>query len=215
MMKFKIFSKTLIATLIVASPLSFATDVTAGIAFTTVPVVSISQSRPIAFTNDFELALGSTCTMAIDGTAIPSEAEGQMSILGGADPGANAGYQVMTNDCDIVSAGTTGIYTVVGGAGVPVQITVNSAADANISYTPAGLIVDYDGLDSAGGDSWDLVTVDVQQTVQIANTFDRDNSVGRAVVGETRIILGGEIEALQALTAETTYPLTFDIDVIY
>jgi hypothetical protein len=215
MMKFKIFYKTLIATLVIASPLSHATDVAAGIGFTTVPVVSIAQTRAIVFTGDMELASGSKCTMAVSSTAFPSEVEGQMSISGGADPGDNAGYQVITNNCDTSVEGTAGIYTVTGGAGVPVKITVKSAADAFISYTPAGVIVDYNNAVGAGGDAFDDVTPDVLQTVNIATSDDRNGSVGRAIVGQTRIILGGEIEALQALTADTTYPLIFDIDVIY
>tara|TARA_R110001583_G_scaffold9788_2_gene45937 strand:- start:54518 stop:55162 length:645 start_codon:yes stop_codon:yes gene_type:complete len=214
-MKFKIFSKTLIATLIIASPLSQATDVTAGIAFTTVPVVSIAQTRAIAFTGGMELASGSTCTMTVDkATNFPSEADGQMSIAGSGDPGEGGAYQGVTGAC-LAADGIAGIYTVTGGAGVPVKITVKSAQDAFIKYTPAGVIVDYDNAVGSGGDAFDLVTVDTQQEVNIATNDDRNGSVGRAVVGETRIILGGAIEALVALTADTTYPLTFDIDVIY
>jgi hypothetical protein len=217
-MKFNTLYKALTVASIVFSPLCLATEVDADFSFTTVPVVQINLVRDIVFPGDMKLSLGSLCTMLVDDTARPSEADAKISDVGfGEGPGV--GYEVVSNDCSAdpgTSTGTAGIYEVVGGSGVPVKITVNPFVGTDIKYTPAGLIANFDGLDSGQGD--DFVVVDgsaTERNVQLANNFDVTNGSGVPEAGTSRIILGGEIEALNALSAGTTYPGTFTIDVTY
>lgn len=216
MNKINFFTPALLTTLLIVSPLSFATPVTATLSFDTVPLVGLFLVRDIAFGEGLELSAGSKCTMTVSATDSPPEADAQMSKTGTANVAAAGNYQKRTNQCDNSVDGVAGLYRVVGGAGVPVFITVSPGTDGDVTFTPAGVAVDYDNATSSGGgDSFTAIASATEMEVDLATSGDRTNSVGQAVVGETVIALGGEYEALVALTANTDYDLTFDISVRY
>jgi len=216
-MKFNTLSKIFCLAGIIASPLSLANQTDAGISFTTVPDVSILQLQAIQFGGDMTLSLNDTCSLLVSAAVGPDEVDS--GIAPNAVVGEAATFQQRGGSCDPTNAvdGTAGIYEVSGGAGVPVKITVNTLTGTNFNFVPTGAIGNYDGANTANGDSLQDITADTEHTVNLANVNDVINAAqgGSPQAGKTKIFVGGTLTASTALTAGTPYTEQFTIDVTY
>jgi hypothetical protein len=210
-------NKTLLSSVLLAtfcSGTALADSVVGSLDFRTVPDVSIIQLRPLDFGGGLQLASGSVCNLAVDGTARPSGALGRVdSIVGDA-----AGYELKSGDCT-AEKGQVGIYNITGASGVEVNITVNGILDnvnVDFGFTPQAMASDYEG--TGGVDSFSLMTTDVVEKTAIgtATLAAAGDNTFSAVAGQTRLFVGGALEVQRQLTAGTTYDQQqFVIDVTY
>jgi hypothetical protein len=214
-MKLNTITKFLCVASVIASPLSFADNIDGAISFTTVPDVSIIQLQALAFGGGMPLTLNDTCVLLVSGTDTPSETDAGISSPAGAPESAN--YQTRTGQCDNTIKGAAGIYSVSGGSGVPIKITLNALTGTKFNFTPTGTVGNYDGADTANGDSFMALVADTEATVNLANTNDVTNAIagGAPQAGKTKVFVGGTMTASSNLVAGTTYTESFTIDITY
>ena len=215
------FNKSLLITAVcagLASTSSQAADGTFGLAFRTVPDVSITQVQGLSFGSNLKLGVSSTCTLVVGSatTDAPSNVLARQGL--GASRAAGTSYQTRTGDCDNSGLGTAGIYRVTGAEGVNVTITVNAITPGagDFSFVPVAMAVD--NVTGASNDLLeDLVAAGSNKTgvVRLASATDTAVS-GSPIPGQTLIFVGGQLTAQNQLTAGTTYNTQqFVIDVVY
>jgi len=213
-MKLNTITKFLCVASVIASPLSFADNIDGAISFTTVPDVSIIQLQALAFGGGMPLTLNDTCVLLVSDTVNPSETDAGISNSGAAEAGT---YQTRTGQCDNTIKGTAGIYSVSGGSGVPIKITLNALTGTKFNFSPTGTVGNYDGANTANGDTFVALVADTEATVNLANTNDVTNAVagGAPQAGKTKVFVGGTMTASSNLVAGTTYTESFTIDITY
>jgi len=120
---------------------------------------------------------------------------------------------------------TPGVWRISGASGTGVNLLISQIAQASADYTfnpDGGCYVKFDNA-KAAGDSDSCVTLIpgtvVPKTVAKLSNGDEahtDDVEGIAsIAGDLLFTVGGTITIVNALTAETDYPLTFQVDVTY
>lgn len=188
-----------------------ATDFTAPLEFQTLPEVTVSEIRAISFGQVLALSQASVCTMDADGgTEVLSGVQ-----LGRATSGAGSitytGSGALSGTC--TGNGTVGIYEVSSFGGAPVKVDVVTSTDSSdIQFAPIGAVINHD---DDGNGTFDDPAFEAVDSSTSANAFATNVLSTESQVGKNRILMGGTITNLQALTAETEYTATFQINVTY
>lgn len=189
--------------LVGAASSATAADITANIAFTTLPEITITQIRALAYGNVLSLTTGALCTMSSSaGTEALTEA--QTGLAGGASAGQLSGA------CDNSANGTVGIYEITSFADASVSVTLSKGTATEIDFTPAGHVIDYNGATAA-----DAIASGTALTVEASASGDVEVGNGTILTGKNRVLVGGTIQNTQALTANGDYTTDFEINVVY
>jgi hypothetical protein len=140
-----------------------------------------------------------------------------------------AGYGATTGSSCVSVAGsdttvTPGVWRISGTAGGAVSILITTLAQASADYTyvpDGGCYIDFDGTTTT---TLDVCSPLVPGTVVAgalladitANETDGSISDGTAATaGDLLFTIGGTLNIVNPLVAETNYPLTFQVDVTY
>ncbi len=194
---------------------------------TTIDDVSITPVQPLDFGSTIMTTAG-TCVMT---AALPGSTlmEFQTSATGAS--GGTYGGTTNTSGACIDTPGsdtsvTPGIWRISGAAGIGVNLLVSQIAQASADYTfspTGGCYVLFDGA-AAAADSDSCATL-TPGTVVTSATAKLSIGAGEAHIGDIQGVastagdllftIGGTITIVNALTAETDYPLTFQVDVTY
>lgn len=122
---------------------------------------------------------------------------------------------------------TPGVWRISGAAGQGVNLLVSEIAQGSTDYTfnpTGGCYVLFDGAAAAAdSDACTTLTPGVvvtSATAQLSAGSATEAHVGDiqgvpSIAGDLLFTVGGTITIVNALTAETAYPLTFQVDVTY
>jgi hypothetical protein len=116
-----------------------------------------------------------------------------------------------------------GVWRISGTAGTNVSLLVTTIAQATADYTfvPNGCYVEFDGGTTADGDSCQTLTAGaaIIGTPLSIGAGDDDSAVAAigtsSTAGDLLFTVGGVLDILNPLVAETPYVLSFQIDVTY
>jgi hypothetical protein len=180
------------------------------ISFTTLPEITITQDRAMDFGSVLSLTPSDNCVMTVNAANNVGAALDKSSLAQAGTPGT------LTGDCVTTTPGTPGIYFINTIQGSEVEVTLTGSTNADISFAPAGYVVDFDSNDD-GGDSTadDVATVIGTGTavdVYAPTTGEFSATVSPGTIG---LVLGGEIINQRALLAEAAVTADFTVDVIY
>lgn len=201
MKKLTLKSSLLAAVLAGAANVS-ATDITAGITFTTLPAITMTEIRSLSFGNSLYLTNGAFCTMdqATGTETMTATQVGSTTRVGDFD---NIG--ALTGTCDTAVNGVAGIYEVSSATDANISITISQGTATEVSFLPTGYTVEYTG------DT--LVTI--PEGVATATVASGTADASDIVTGRNRIIVVGTLSNTQALSAGQSYATDFNIDVVY
>ncbi len=170
----------------------------------TISPVTIAEIQPLFFGTELNLAAFGTCAFPtlVQGTDDWLAADGNFAIIptvGGAAravSGAGCADQVSITS-------NLGHYLISGGNAVDVKITLvtGGATGGEFTFTPQGVADNDVSADAANATA---LTADTQVTI----VTDASGNIG--------LLVGGQIDVgITALTAGSTIPASFDIDVVY
>jgi hypothetical protein len=214
-MKKSNLSKTLGITGLAMLPLAsfvHAEVASVSVGFTTLPEITIAEQQQMSFGSVLSLTPADDCTMTVNSTNKVAASLDKSSLAGTGSPGA------LTGDCVTTTDGTPGVYYITAIQGSNVQVTLTGSTNTDISFAPAGYVVDFDNDSNAGDTDSDdeakTIDDDVNNDVAVyaPTTGEFSATVSPGVIG---LVLGGEIVNQQALLADTPVTATFDVEVIY
>jgi hypothetical protein len=211
--KIKLFAALVV---MACSASSYAEQQVLNGSFTTIKAVTITENTPLALSG-LGLTATDTCTLTAGVTGADYLGD-QALRLGSTEANAVGANTSAMADCGNTPA-TIGVYEVDGASGATVNIQiVNSVTTGDVSITLAGCAGDYDG----GADNDDCTAVtggaagNVGTDIQLAGAGDTGGlGEGTPVDGTALIALGGVATAENNLTAGTSYPVSFEINVSY
>ncbi|MBU2882864.1 hypothetical protein KO525_13495 [Psychrosphaera sp. B3R10] len=202
-MKKNLLNKVFLGAALVIAPLS-STAVTTSftLAFTTVQDLQIVENNPLTFgvANVFGKA-ATSCTVT---TAVAAASSASVGVIANSD--IQDSLSSGDGGCIAITSGTannlSGVYEITGVAGQTANVTVSSiSGGTDFNFSPSGFLVQNDS------------TVDFSSPVAII----ADNPVSITVGdnGSIVVVVGGVVNVLQDLTANTPYSGSFDITATY
>ncbi|MFT6284387.1 MAG: hypothetical protein ACJAXM_000859 [Arenicella sp.] len=208
MKNFNTFKKASPLLLLSAMAPAMATDVNVPLNFTTLPVISITEIRPLDFGAVLSLTAADTCTMDTSaGTALTSAQEGVDSTI--ADMGTVAQVSVgeLSGNCAGGADGNVGIYEITSFQDADITISVTTGTTTDIAFTPIGFVTNI--IEGGTFTREDLfVGTDALVNASAALT-------AFAVAGTNRAIVGGTITNQVGLAAGAPYATDFNLNVVY
>jgi len=203
----------------------FAAADTFTAAVSTIDDVTITEKQALDFGTTVFTTVGD-CTMvsALPGLALMEHSHQTLLNAQHADYGSISGSSCVTT----AGSDTTvnpGVWRISGSAGGTVSILVSTIAQASADYnfTPSGgCYVEFSGDNTDDDDTCETITpgtVLTGKTLAAAAGTETDTSgVGNGVnatAGDLLFTIGGKIDVINPLTAETPYVLAFQVDVTY
>lgn len=182
-----------------------------GIEFTTLPEITIVESRALSYGNVLALSAAAACAMTVDSGNTVGPALDKSSIAAAGTPGA------LGTGCGASGTpGTPGIYLITGIQGSELTVEINGSTNADLAFVPSGYVVDFDtdanGGDATGDDAATNITNGTPVDVYAPTTGEFSGTVQPGVVG---LVVGGTVTNQRALLADTTVTADFTVDVIY
>lgn len=202
------FKKVTPLLLIAAMAPAMATDVNVPLNFTTLPVITITEIRPLDFGPVLSLTAADTCTMSTSaGTALTSAQEGVNSNIANLGSVAQVSVGELSGTCTGGADGNVGIYQITSfqDANISVSVTVGTTTD--IAFNPIGYVTNI----VEGG----TFTRETLNTTTPANVNASAALTAFAVAGTNRAIVGGTITNQVGLTAGAPYATDFNLNVVY
>lgn len=204
------FKKASPLLLLAAMSPAMATDVNVPLNFTTLPVITIAEIRPLDFGPVLSLTLADTCTMSTSaGTPITPSDEGSdfTSNVTFATPGAATSVGEFSGDCTGASDGLPGIYEITSFADSDITVSVTAGTATDISFEPEGYVTN-------------LLEAGTPTRVAISIGNDADVNASAAITafaqaGTNRAIIGGTITNFAPLVAGDAYATDFNLNVVY
>jgi hypothetical protein len=168
---------------------TMAATVTGNVGFRTIQDVSITETVAINYGTSIVPLAGNTCTVDGLGQTTATVAVAAGTLSGGGCSGT----------------GTGGYFALSGENSASIKVTVNSsdlATFPDYQFTPAG---NYAAIALGGnnGGAFDTYFPDTQTTLSL--------SAG----GVGTLFVGGRLQILNDLSYDTSYTVTYDIDVTY
>lgn len=201
-MKLNTFTRTLAGSALVAATLGMTLSAHAktlpfGVGFVTVQDLDITQANALTFGQNVIGTAGSTCTLGV-------------TIYPGATIAASAATAAINDNisgagCIAVAGALTnnlaGVYEISGAVSQAFNVTVNSATNADFSFSPTARVGDLATGLTAGG------------TTVFANTPQASvtDAAGLALL----VVAGTITVGATDLTPNTPYSQTFDITATY
>ena len=202
MKKMNNLKKLAFAMAVGASMNASAADFNAGLAFDTLPAITISEIRAMDFGAVLSLTQAATCAMSADsagGTETLTDTQLGVNIAAYNNSGE------LTGGC--TGNGTVGIYEVSSYSGAAITVSVTAGTATDIAFVPSGFAVDHNGGGAATGET---LGVGTDADVEAANAITAFTQAG-----VSRVVVGGTITNQVALTADGTYNTDFNLDVVY
>jgi hypothetical protein len=185
---------------------------------TTIDDVSITEIQPLDFGTNVYTTVGK-CTMDGDGPTLTE------MVFNRDNDNSSGNFGNISGTSCVTAAAQGGIWEVTGsvGADINLLITTIPQASADYTFTPDnGCYVSYTGNDNTDSDTCAAIspgTVYNAKLAAAAGTEDDSAGVNAGVSvgagGFMRFAMGGDIDIINPLTAETSYDLTFQVDVTY
>ena len=167
----------------------------------TIEDVTISEIQPLYFASALNLGVLGTCAFT-DLVAADAWTTGDSNFALISTAAASARALTGPACVDTSATSNLGHYLISGGNSAVINITLvtGGADDGSFTFTPQGVADNDTG--ATGGET--VIAADSAAAV----TTDASGNIG--------LLVGGTIEVgLTALTAGTTIPASFDIDVVY
>jgi len=198
--------------LVAAMSPAMATDVTVPLNFTTLPVITIVETRPLDFGSVLSLTAADTCTMSTSaGTLLTSAQEGvnsQNTATFTTTTLAQNSVGQLAGDCAGGADGNVGIYTINSFQDADITVSVTAGTTTDIAFAPVGYVTN---LDEAGG-----VFARTPVSVGVAAAVNASTALTAfSVAGTNRAIIGGTITNQVPLTAGAPYATDFNLNVVY
>lgn len=194
-------------------------------AVTTIDDVTITEKVALDFGTTIFTTTGNCIMSAIAPGALLMEHTAQTET--GA-PGAGYGATTGSSCVNVAGSDTTvtpGVWRISGSAGGVVSLLITTLPQGTADYTFIPNQGCYTNFDGGNGDDGDVCTALVPGAVisgatlaDIAGTESDTSGVGNGVAataGDLLFTVGGTLAIVNPLTAETNYPLTFQVDVTY
>lgn len=188
---------------------AMAADISVPLSFTTLPVITITEIRPLVFGDVLSLTQAATCEMSTSaGTALTPAQEGadltNGTLYPTATPSAQSAGQ-LSNGCT-GDDGQVGIYQIRSFSNANISVSVTAGTPTDISFAPAGYVT---SLIEAGAATRETLN----GTGVVANASQALSAFAPA--GTNRAIVGGTITNQVGLTAGTAYTTDFNLNVVY
>lgn len=190
------------------------------ITVTTLPDVSITESKTVDFFSNIFTTAGKSCTIQVSSATAfqPGDTLMQLDISGTTPATAGTDFQKLAGDgCIAGTVAQAGVYKITGATGANVSITLGDATtSADWSFTPdQNVSVSYGAATpTQDDDSLVYVTPNTPTSLRLAAAGDAGGD-GTAVDKELMLVLGGTLSINNALSPSTTYNDTFSITVVY
>ncbi len=195
-----------------------ATDFSADLKFETLAEISLTKVRDIDFGAVLALQQAAVCKMepAGAGSEVLSAAQRGVATLtgytGSGDLDAGCG--------DPNANGTVGIYEVQSFASAAITVTLAQAINSGditnesteVEFTPDGFVVNHSN--STTGTVVDLDAITGNGTAT-ANAVASPQLTVNTQPGRNIVVVGGQISNNVSLTADDTYNLGFELNVVY
>jgi hypothetical protein len=209
MKNYNTFKKVTPILLLAAMAPAMATDVSVPINFTTLPVISITEIRPLNFGAALTLTAADTCLMSVAaGTPLTSAQEGVNSTI--ADLGSVTQVSVgeLSETCLGADDGETGIYEITSSPNADITVNVTLGTPTDIEFTPIGFVTNI--IESGGPFTREPLNVALDADVNASFAL-----TAFAVAGTNRAIIGGRITNQVGLVAGAPYATDFNLNVVY
>jgi hypothetical protein len=190
---------------------AMATDVNVPINFTTLPVISIAEIRPLDFGAVLSLTAADTCTMSTSGgTLLTSAQEGVNSTSATFTTTTLAQNSVglLSGNCAGGADGAVGIYEITSFQDADITVTVTTGTTTDIAFTPIGYVTNLD--ESGGVFARTNLSVGVDALVNASTAL-----TAFSLAGTNRAIVGGTITNQIGLNAGAPYATDFNLNVVY
>lgn len=188
-MKKHAISKAILATVpVMFAASTMAATVTGNVGFRTIQDVSITETVALNYGTSVIPLSGNSCTIDGDGQTVGAVAVASGALSGGGCSGT----------------GTGGYFALSGENSASVRITVNSSDSTtypDYTFTPEGNYAS-DDL-GAAITAFDSYFPDTQTTVSLSGA------------GLGTLFVGGRLQIVNDLSYDTSYTVTYDIDVTY
>lgn len=210
MKNYNTFKKVTPLLLLAAMAPAMATDVNVPINFTTLPVISITEVRPLNFGPALTLTAADTCLMAVDaGTPLTSAQEGVNSNQVNFGSVAQVSVGELSEDCIGADDGEVGIYEITSSSNADITVSVTAGTTTDIAFAPIGFVTNMVEGTPGTFSRVDLsVGVDADANASAALT-------AFSVAGTNRAIIGGRITNQVGLVAGAPYATDFNLNVVY
>jgi hypothetical protein len=205
------FKKASSLLLLSAMAPAMATDVNVPINFTTLPVISIAEIRPLDFGAVLSLTAADTCTMSTSGgTLLTSAQEGVNSTSATFTTTTLAQNSVglLSGNCAGGADGAVGIYEITSFQDADITVTVTTGTTTDIAFTPIGYVTNLD--ESGGVFARTNLSVGVDALVNASTAL-----TAFSLAGTNRAIVGGTITNQIGLNAGAPYATDFNLNVVY
>jgi len=193
----KNITKTLPLLLLPLASSVYATDITATLSFSTLPVITVAEETPMDFGEVLSLSQADTCAM--DVLAGPNIA---LADEGFAVTAGSAGGGTLSSDCS--GSGQPGVYTITSFSGADITVNLTLGTPTDISFVPVGNLID------VGGDARVPVAVGTGSDATASTAIN-----AYTLAGTNRIIVAGTITNQAPLTSGGIYNADFNIEVVY
>lgn len=191
---------------------AMATDVNVPINFTTLPVISIAEIRPLDFGAVLSLTAADTCTMSTSGgTLLTSAQEGVNSANATTFTSttlAQNSVGLLSGNCAGGADGAVGIYEITSFQDADITVTVTTGTTTDIAFTPIGYVTNLD--ESGGVFARTALSVGVDALVNASTAL-----TAFSLAGTNRAIVGGTITNQVGLAAGAPYATDFNLNVVY
>ncbi|MGS2720620.1 hypothetical protein [Paraglaciecola aestuariivivens] len=169
--------------------------------------VTIDTVQPLDFGENITTDANGTCAMSATSPAGATVlADDNITV---------SGFGVITGS-SCIGSGTTvatpGIYSIEGVGGLDVSLTLSSLTQSgDFTFTPTGCGVVHDNA-GTDGDVCTTYTAGTPLTMTLANGTDN----GASVANFAHFTVGGTLDVgATALDSDTSYTVTFNVDVVY
>lgn len=198
-MKKNVLYKSLAGTAMLAAAMTANAKVeTFSVGFVTIQDLTITQDQGLSFAQKIVGKAGTSCTMTF--------AENATSSVTTKAAAANFNDAIAGNGCiddtTAASNGYMGVYTIAGQVSQTVSVTVASITETDFTFSPSAQLIT-DGADINAAGSYVTVFADSPQT-------DATGTTGNLV-----LLVGGTLNVVNDLTANTPYSGSFDITAVY
>ncbi len=197
MKKFKNITKMLPLLLVPMASGVYATDITATLTFSTLPIIVVTEDTPMDFGDVLSLSQADTCTM--DVLAGPNIAVADEGFVVGS---GSAGGGNLSVNC--TGTGQPGVYTITSFSGADITVNLTLGTPGDISFAPVGNLID------VGGDARVPVAVGTGSNGTASTSIN-----AYTLAGTNRIIVAGTITNQAPLTSGQLYNADFNIEVTY
>lgn len=194
---------------------------------------SVSTIDDVSITEKQALDFGTTILTTVGQCVMVSALPGALLMEHSTTAGVGAqdvNYGSISGSSCVTTAGSDatvnpGVWRISGVADQPVSILISTIAQASADYnfTPnGGCYIEFSGDNTANDDTCESIvpgTVLTGKTLaDVAGTETDTAGVGNGVdatAGDLLFTIGGTLDVINPLTAETPYVLAFQVDVTY